>query len=413
MSSSSSFRFTAFCLILAIIIDIMGIGLVFPLLPSLFIGNHAIFLAGSSISISTKELFYGLSIALWALGIFFGTPFLGDVSDQIGRKKALVLCLGMMGVSYLLSALSLHLSNLILFMLSRLMSGFFGASFPLAQAAFIDLSAPEDKAKNISYVTLAGSIGIVFGPLLAAVSLKVATGTMALKLPFLLAACLSFLNAIAIQYLLKETFTVKAGARASILSAVKACSFMFLNPQVRFLSLNFLLLQFAWGLYVQGLPMILAQQFNLSSVEISLCYILIGVSFSFGVLVAQPFILKKMSLKATYIFGVLIMALLFLSAGVHLQLYWQIVVILTACVFELFGYTALIALLSNSVSDHEQGKALGGAGAVFGIAWTLIAFMIGHLLNFNIDSPYYFAAFCGLVTFVLMFWYKPHVANNV
>jgi len=410
--SSSSFRYTAFCLILAIIIDIMGIGLVFPLLPNLFIGNGAAFLAHSEVAMSTREFYYGLAIALWALGIFLGTPFLGDVSDQIGRKKALVICLSMMGVSYLLSALSLVFSNLTLFMLSRLMSGFFGASFPLAQAAFIDLSAPEDKAKNISYVTLASSVGIVFGPLLAAVSLKLASGTLALKLPFVLAACLSFLNAIAIQLLLRETFTVKPGAHANILSAVKACSFMFLNPQVRFLSINFLLLQFAWGLYVQGLPMILAQQFNLSSVEVSLCYILIGISFGFGVLVAQPVILKHMSLKSTYLVGVLVMAFLFLSAGYVLKLYWQVVVILTACIFELFGYTALIALLSNSVSDQEQGKALGGSGAVFGAAWTLIAFLIGHILSTELTLPYYLSGVCGLITFVLMFWYRPHDSFN-
>lgn len=402
----SSLKFTGFCLMLAIIIDIMGIGLVFPLLPSLFVGSHAPFLNSGTYSMQFRELCYGLSIALWAGGLFIGTPFLGDLSDQVGRKKVLVVCLVMMGVSYILSALSLWMSNLSFFMLSRLMSGFFGASYSLAQAAFVDMSTPENKAKNISYVTLAASVGIVFGPLLSAISLKLAIGVLAVKLPFILAAILSFVNAIAIYILLQETFVSKQGARADLLSAVRACGFMFLDRRVRFLSLIFLLLQFSWGLYVQALPMILAQQYALSSIDISLFYVLMGLSFGFGVLVVQPYFLKRMSLKAFYLIGAFVMSCLFLSAGIYLHVWWQIVVVLIVCVFELFAYTGLIALISNAVSDQEQGKALGGSGAIFGIAWTLTAFSLGRLLVFDVNFPFYVSAFFGFLTVNLMLWFK-------
>jgi MFS transporter, DHA1 family, tetracycline resistance protein len=404
----TSFRFTAFCLMLAIIIDIMGIGLVFPLLPSLFMGEHAAFLMNAQNS--SRELFYGLSIGVWALGLFFGTPFLGDVSDQIGRKKALVICLALVGVSYLFSAVSITYSSLSLFMLSRLMSGFFGASFPLAQAAFVDLSTPENRTRNISFVTLAASVGIIIGPLLSAVSLKLSEGALALKLPFLLAALLSFLNALAIYMLLQETFTPKLGVKPNLLSAVKACNFMFVDQRVRLLSFVFFLLCLAWGFYIEGLPMILAKGYGFSSVEISLCYVLFGLSCGLQVLVVQPYVLKRMSLKTMFSMGAILITLIFFLLGFYHNGSWQIVGIFWVQFFELFAYTANITLISKAVTDYEQGKALGATGAIFGLSWTLIAPLIGHLLSINMDIPLYLAAFCAFLAFILMIGYKPYVA---
>lgn len=407
-----SFRFTAFCLMLAIIIDVMGIGLVFPLLPSLFIGEHAVFFAQGLTSGSYKELFYGLSIGVWALGLFFGTPFLGDISDQVGRKKTLVACLAMMSASYVFSAVSLEFSNLSMFMLSRLMSGFFGASFPLAQAAFVDMSTPETRARNISFVTLAASVGIIFGPLLSAISLKLAEGSLALKLPFLLAALLSLLNALAIHKLLKETFTPKPGVQPNLLSALKACNFMFVDRRVRFLSLIFLLLCFAWGFYFEALPMVLASEYGFTSIEISLCYILFGLACGLQVLAVQPYVLKRMSLKATFLMGALVISGLFLSLAIYLNAAWQVIGLFWLQFFELFAYTTNIALISNAVTDYEQGKALGATGAIFGLSWTAIAPVIGYLMSININLPFYLAGVCSLLIFILMLGYKPYAATE-
>lgn len=411
MQQQASFRFTAFCLMLAIIIDIMGVGLVFPLLPSLFIGPHAAFLADPRVNANNTDLLYGLSIGFWALGLFFGTPFLGDVSDQIGRKKVLVVCLLMMSLSYLFSALSLVFANVIFFMLSRLMSGFFGASFPLAQAAFIDLSSPETKTRNISFVTLAASVGIIFGPLLSAISLKLASDAFALKLPFLLAAFLSFLNALAILFLLKETFTPKPGMKPNLFSAFKACGFMFVDRRVQLLSLIFLLLCLAWGFYIEALPMILAKEYGFSSIKISLCYVLFGISSAVQVLLLQPYLLKRMSLKTLFLVGAFVIALLFLSMGLYLHAFWQIIGMFLVQMFELFAYIANIALISNAVTEYEQGKALGATGAIFGLSWALIAPVIGYALGMNINSPLYLAALCALLIVLLMLGYKPHAQD--
>jgi hypothetical protein len=119
-----------------------------------------------------------------------------------------------------------------------------------------------------------------------------------------------------------------------------------------------------------------------------------------------------MSLKAMHLVGMLFMSCLFLSAGLYLHAYWQVVVSLTACMFELFGYTAIIALMSNSVTSQEQGKALGGAGAVFGLAWTVLAPMVGQVLSINVNLPLILAALCGFTTFFLMFKYQVHESSE-
>ena len=73
-------------LFLVLFIDSMGLGLVFPILNTLVLDPHAHFVA-STMNASTRNFLYGLTISLYMFCWFFGAAFLGDISDQIGRKK--------------------------------------------------------------------------------------------------------------------------------------------------------------------------------------------------------------------------------------------------------------------------------------------------------------------------------------
>ena len=79
-------------LFLVLVIDTMGIGLIFPVLSPLFMSKTSGIIP-AHLSIGARDLLYGLTLASYAIFMFVGAPFLGDLSDHLGRKKVLLICL--------------------------------------------------------------------------------------------------------------------------------------------------------------------------------------------------------------------------------------------------------------------------------------------------------------------------------
>ena len=114
-------------------------------------------------SIVMRDLFYSLTLGLFGLGMFVGAPILGDLSDQLGRKKVLLICLLGTSAAFAVSALGISLHNVWILMAGRLFGGLMAGSMPIAQAAIIDISSNEDKIKNISLITFALCFGFALG----------------------------------------------------------------------------------------------------------------------------------------------------------------------------------------------------------------------------------------------------------
>ncbi len=392
---------TIFSVLLAIVIEVMGMGLFMPLLPDLFWSPHSPLLSPDA-SHFWRQMDYGLSFAFWAVGIFFGAPFLGNVADRVGRKKVLVLSLALVMVSYFLSYLSLVLGSNILFMLSRLMSGFFASSFPIAQAIIVDTSADENRARNLGWVTLAASIGIVIGPFLSGVAYRLGGPDEGAKIAFLIAAGLAFLNTLSIWVLLKETMRVKSNRALHFLSVISSCRFAFSDRRIRFFTVIFFMLSALWGFYFQGISVLLSEHFNQTPVAVSSFYTLMGVGLFIMTLFIQPRLLKMFSLRGLGIAGMLMMALLFGSGLVFQRLGMQWVGAVFGCMAECLTYTVLMTLFSQAVKEDEQGRVMGGVGAVFGLTWGLISPLTGLLLSVNIFLPLVFSVLFACIGAVLM-----------
>ena len=147
-------------LFLVIFIDAMGLAIMFPILTPIFMNLHVhggILAAGASLLV--RNIFYGVTLCIFPLFMFFGTPFLGDLSDHIGRKKVLIICLLGATVSYFLSGLSVDFKVVWLLLVSRAVAGFTAGSQPIAQAAIIDVSPPDKKALNLSLLLFPAALG--------------------------------------------------------------------------------------------------------------------------------------------------------------------------------------------------------------------------------------------------------------
>ncbi|MDO8954231.1 MAG: MFS transporter [Gammaproteobacteria bacterium] len=407
MSRSPHARWIIFALMVTIIIDVMGGGLVFPLFPHLFLDQNSVLMATSA-SLSSRHIYYAIAMGAWPLGIFFGTPYWGALSDQSGRKKMLAICLLGTAVTYVLGGLSLEAGSLWLFIASRFISGFFAGSFALAQAAIADVSLPEEKARNMSWITLALSIGLVVGPFTTSItSLPELSKWFSSASPFWFAAILACLNIASIMSLLPETFTKDNSTKVTFMKAVTSFTFIFTDKRLRVLAWISLAVQMGWGFYILTVPLFLAQRFRLSTHDIGLFFSVLGLTLMFMQLFVQPHIFKRFSLRACFIAGSVLCGSTFLLGFFVPTLIMHWIIMIVGSTGDLLSYSALMAICSNSVGSKEQGKVMGGAGALFGLAWVIIACMLAPIVNYDIVIPFLLAGAGFLLGAFLMGFYHP------
>ena len=175
---------------ITILLDSMGFGLIMPVLPRLLM------------RVGSLSLDQAIGVGAWmslamALASFFAAPVLGNLSDAYGRRKVLLIALAGMAANYLVLAVA---QSLALIVLARVLTGLFGGSFAPAQAAIADMTKPEDRAKRFGLVSAAFGVGFVAGPALGGLLSQFGERT-----PFYGAVALSAANCLYGLLLFPET----------------------------------------------------------------------------------------------------------------------------------------------------------------------------------------------------------------
>jgi MFS transporter, DHA1 family, tetracycline resistance protein len=124
--------------LLAITVDSLGFGLVYPILTMMFGGAHRTLL-GPGVSAAEADFLFGLGYMLYPAGMFFGASMLGDLSDRFGRKPVLIICMGGLSLATAMMAAGIELRSVALLLFGRFLSGLMAGSQPIAQAAVSDL----------------------------------------------------------------------------------------------------------------------------------------------------------------------------------------------------------------------------------------------------------------------------------
>jgi MFS transporter, DHA1 family, tetracycline resistance protein len=147
---------------LTVLIDLVGFGLILPLIP-LYSQNFG---AG--------RLIMGIIMCSYSLMQFIFSPIWGRLSDRIGRRPILLTSTACACVSYVIFALGSSLENkklaLGIILLSRIFAGICGANITVAQAYIADITPPEQRSAKMGLVGMAFGLGFVLGPVLGALS---------------------------------------------------------------------------------------------------------------------------------------------------------------------------------------------------------------------------------------------------
>jgi len=177
---------------ITILVDVIGWGLIIPVMPDLVAGlKH--------ISVNEASKYGGWLLFVYALMQFVCAPILGSLSDQYGRRPVLLFSLFGFGVDYLFMALAPTYGWLFV---GRIISGITGASFTTASAYIADISNAENRAKNFGMIGAAFGLGFIIGPAIGG-----QLGSFGVRAPFYAAAVLCLLNWLYGYFILPESLS--------------------------------------------------------------------------------------------------------------------------------------------------------------------------------------------------------------
>jgi len=175
-----------------ILIDIIGIGLIIPIVPELIIEL-------TDSTVSEAAFIGGLLTATYAVMQFIFAPILGGLSDKFGRRPVLLIALLGLGLDYLIIVFAPTLTCLFI---ARIISGICGSSMTVANAYIADISTPEERAKNFGMIGAAFGLGFIVGPAIGGF-----LGEIGTRVPFLIAAILSLLNWLYGYFIIPESLS--------------------------------------------------------------------------------------------------------------------------------------------------------------------------------------------------------------
>ncbi len=176
--------------LITLFIDILGIGIIIPVLPELvkeFVGG----------STALAGWYVGIIGATYALMQFLCAPIMGALSDRFGRRPIILASLFGLGIDFLIQGLAPTIGWLFL---GRLVAGMMGASITTVNAYIADVSTPETRARNFGLTGVMFGLGFIFGPALGGL-----LGGIHLRLPFFVAAGFALVNWLYGFFILPES----------------------------------------------------------------------------------------------------------------------------------------------------------------------------------------------------------------
>ena len=181
---------------LTILIDMIGFGIVIPVLP--------VYAEGSQFNASPFQL--SVLVGIYSLLQLVCSPIFGRISDRVGRKPVLTFSILGTAIGFVITGAA---GSYWMLLLGRIIDGASGGNIATAQACIADVTTKENRSKAMGLIGAAFGIGFMIGPALGGV-----LGKIAPSLPFYVAAGLAFVNCALVAARLPETLTPEAQARA-------------------------------------------------------------------------------------------------------------------------------------------------------------------------------------------------------
>ena len=377
---------------LVVFIDLLGFGLILPLLPY-FAGEYG-----------ASEFLVGLLVASYAAAQFIGAPLLGRLSDRFGRRPILVFSIAGTALGFLLLGLAeplgVALSSFVLddptpgqlqalqsgailgvMFIARILSGLTGGNITVAQAYIADVTDSQNRAKGLGLIGAAFGLGFILGPAAGGVLSR-----WGYAVPAFAAAGLAALNLAGVAALLPESLTAERKAELAqqgrrALISIKAMIEELNKPRIGplmnirfFYALAAALFQSMFTLWAKDRLSLDAQ-----TTSYLLAYVgLLSVVVQGGLI---GLLTKRFSESKLIAWGVVIQGLALLAWAFTPGVVVLLVVLIPLAFSTGVLNTVINSAITRSVPPHEVGGALGTAGALESLSRVVSPMAGGWLLG--------------------------------
>jgi MFS transporter, DHA1 family, tetracycline resistance protein len=396
-SQSAALRF----IFITIFIDVLGLGIIIPVLPKLLDAlGHA----------QDASLYNGWLTTDYALMQFFFAALLGNLSDRFGRRPVLLISLFGFGIDYMVMAFA---PTILWLFVGRTISGIAGASTSTATAYIADVSTGDKRAANFGLVGAASAIGLIFGIGLGAYLMGVN-----LRLPFMVASAFAIGNGLYGLFVLPESLAPENRRRFDWKRAnpILALIRIYKNqPALATLLIGTGLVYIAQKAVEYLLSFFLYKKFDWTPVSVGTLGITIGlflVAIQGGLL---RYTVPKFGPQKNIVAGLICYAVGLILIAIVGKGWMMYFVMIPYCLGGISG-PALQGFASAKVAPNEQGE-LQGAFAIlnslslivgpFIFSYIFYYFTKAHSSVYFPGAPYLAAAFLMIVsTFITIRGFK-------
>jgi MFS transporter, DHA1 family, tetracycline resistance protein len=382
-------------IMITVLIDMAAIGLIVPVLPSIvgqFTGSQA-----------DQAWWYGAVSTAYGAANFFGSPFLGALSDKYGRRPVLLLGFCGLVITFFATALATALWMLIAV---RLVSGMMQANAAVANAYVADITPPEDRARQFGMLGAMFGVGFIVGPVAGGV-----LGDISVRLPFYAAGVLALINLAYGYFVLPESLSPdkrKAFHWASV-NPLSALASLFrlgsIGPLVgviAFATLAQFVLFTSWVLYTTF-------KFGWGPKENGYSLAVVGIVS----VIVQGFLLgrliNRVGAQRLVLWGLVSAIASNIFYGLATQ-GWMMYAIISVKVLGFTVAAALQSLISAAADASTQGRTMGAVASLNSLMAVLAPIvgapllgLVSHLPqgDWRIGAPFYFCAAMQLIALAI------------
>jgi predicted MFS family arabinose efflux permease len=355
----------------SVLVDMMGYGLIMPLLPFI-------------VKTWTSDAFIvGMLGSLYAATQLLVAPILGSLSDRIGRRPVLLLCLFGSALAYL----SIALANSITLLAAAIaLGGAAGSSMPVAQAYIADTTTPQHRARGLGLLGAAFGLGLIGGAAMGGF-----LGQYGLAIPPALAAAIALGNALYATMALPESLPPHHRHHSTYWLQLFAPVYTAMQiPTIRPLLFAVVLLNIAFAGLQSNVALFTMTRFGWGPTQNALLFVFVGIWAA----ITQSGLLKILHplLGETRLAGggMGFMALAFLLVGMIEQSDWLLFPLAAMLAIGMgLAVPTLTSIISQRAGNNRQGAVLGGMQALISLALIVGPLSFGFLFDrFGPDTPY-------------------------
>ena len=335
----------------AVALDAVGIGLIFPILPSLLQDvTHA----------DNVAPFVGIMMALYAAMQFVFAPVLGSLSDRLGRRPVLLLSLASTAINYLFLAFA---PSLWMLLLGRAIAGLTSANTSVAGAYITDISPENTRARRFGLLNAMFGIGFIIGPVLGG-----ALGDYWVRLPFIGAAVLNACNLLLAFFMLPESHTAtRQPIDLAALNPLRPLRWVFSVKSLLPIATIFFAFSAAGEVYGSCWALWGSDTFQWNGLWIGLSLGSYGVCQTLAQACLPGPAVKLLGERATILTGVAsacvaLVVMAFATQG------WMVFAIMPVFALGGIGAPTLQSLASRQVDESQQGQFQGVLASAVSLA---------------------------------------------